>query len=344
EPGRLNHRSSQPALTSQPPSPPAISAPVPCLSAQLPLSGVSCNAETLSNDLQKTRWRHTAGPLHRLFSSALLLPPHACLLHLPPLSSHPFLPPPIRLPLNVSMMSLFSSKPRSAASSRPSTPGDSDKSPPATLADRFLADDATHSLGSRIVTPKPSLLDNRYPKLGHEYLATPTTSPPGTPSCSDPVSDLGTTVPQGKLVINIIQARNLPSHRKEAQPYVVCTFESNEFISRGPIRPSKSSNGIAIPSSRQSSNASLSDMNKFHANTASPQCPQNPIWNHEAQFDVLGLDSEVDVSVYDRGNSETFLGHVRIKPVLRHHQIDEHWYKYEPCPTSALSHKTDSSR
>ena len=45
--------------------------------------------------------------------------------------------------------------------------------------------------------------------------------------------------------------------------------------------------------------------------------------------DVLGEQSEVDVSLYDRSNQETFLGHVRICPLLKPNQnqtVIEGWF------------------
>ncbi|CCE62173.1 hypothetical protein TPHA_0C00160 [Tetrapisispora phaffii CBS 4417] len=43
-----------------------------------------------------------------------------------------------------------------------------------------------------------------------------------------------TDIPRGKLEVTIIEARNLLTRSKDAEPYVVCTFESSEFISDGP--------------------------------------------------------------------------------------------------------------
>lgn len=43
-----------------------------------------------------------------------------------------------------------------------------------------------------------------------------------------------TDIPRGKLEVTIIEARDLVTRSKDSQPYVVCTFESSEFISNGP--------------------------------------------------------------------------------------------------------------
>ncbi|KAG0668629.1 Serine/threonine-protein kinase [Maudiozyma exigua] len=42
------------------------------------------------------------------------------------------------------------------------------------------------------------------------------------------------SIPRGKLEVTIIEARNLSIRKDNAEPYVVCTFESSEFISNGP--------------------------------------------------------------------------------------------------------------
>lgn len=110
--------------------------------------------------------------------------------------------------------------------------------------------------------------------------------------------------PRGKLIVKIIEARDLVPSK---YPYVVCTFESNEFISQGPRRsfdaaeghggdksPRHSSNGkasspsgvgrsIAIPmTSRQSSSTSLSEMQGQKNGPTSGAGSTNPKWDHNA--------------------------------------------------------------
>jgi hypothetical protein len=47
--------------------------------------------------------------------------------------------------------------------------------------------------------------------------------------------------------------------------------------------------------------------------------------------DVIGKQSEVDVSVYDRSNQEAFLGHVRLCPFVRDEEtVADGWFKLEP--------------
>lgn len=47
--------------------------------------------------------------------------------------------------------------------------------------------------------------------------------------------------------------------------------------------------------------------------------------------DVTGDKSDVDISVYDRSEQETFLGHVRLSPNLNEKgSITDGWFKLEP--------------
>lgn len=134
---------------------------------------------------------------------------------------------------------------------------------------------------------------------------------------------------KGKLTIKINEARGL---RMSRDPYVVVVFQRSELISGGPhrvddedenlgvgtptsggipIQRSGSDSGrpMAIPMrSRQSSNTSVSDYNTFR-NRPGRRSFTNPMWNAEAEFDVVDSDMLVSVSVYDHTTSgEEFLG------------------------------------
>ncbi|KAL8716348.1 MAG: hypothetical protein Q9220_000253 [cf. Caloplaca sp. 1 TL-2023] len=155
--------------------------------------------------------------------------------------------------------------------------------------------------------------------------------------------------PRGRLSVKISEARGLkPSY----DPYAVCVFEYNEAVARNPktedgkpikdegvlkdfphggvpINRSGSDIGrsMAIPmKSRQSSTTSLSDQKNFKAGRQ----VTNPRWDHEAMFDVLSDESDIDVYIYDRSNQEAFLGHVRVSPnVSKDHLSQEGWYRLE---------------
>ncbi|OCT47061.1 Serine/threonine-protein kinase sck1 [Cladophialophora carrionii] len=135
------------------------------------------------------------------------------------------------------------------------------------------------------------------------------------------------STPRGKLSIKIAEGRNLkPSY----DPYVVCQFEWNEYVSKGarhdkmdvdeddrkgavsqlssvPIRRTDSDMGkpMAIPMKSRQSSTNGNGEERGLSKVTDPQ------WDHEAMFDVVSDQSELDVTVYDR-QSETFLGHVRL--------------------------------
>lgn len=142
--------------------------------------------------------------------------------------------------------------------------------------------------------------------------------------------------PKGRVIIKIIQARNLKVKSIDAEPYVICTFENNEYISRGPtMEHNESLRGIAIPRSNHSSSTSLYNICKNNLTTLKNNSSDisysanNPFWMHQIIFDVVNLQSDININVYDRKNQEHFLGHVRVKPIFIHKKTTEHWYKLE---------------
>lgn len=179
------------------------------------------------------------------------------------------------------------------------------------------------------------------------------------------ISDDGTpnsNIPRGKLKVTIIEAKSLLTKNSNAQPYVVCTFESSEFITHGPesvdnhpasvdnLNLPNGANGTAafhkkdksIPTatskrplySRQSSSQYLNRQryqqqqqqqdNNLNLNREL-QNSSNPVWHHETIFDVIGSHSELDISVYD--SDETFLGHVRLRPTTLSNHKNIEWFK-----------------
>lgn len=142
------------------------------------------------------------------------------------------------------------------------------------------------------------------------------------------------TQPKGKLKVTIIEARDIQA----TQPYAVCTFESSEFVTNGPDSFGKSpmtggggggtaGGGSSGPRNMYNANHGLRalpmknqhrpqmyqrQLSTPHLNLAGEST--NPIWNHQATFDVVGSKSELDISVYDAARDDAFLGHVRIFP------------------------------
>lgn len=160
---------------------------------------------------------------------------------------------------------------------------------------------------------------------------------------------------KGQLEICVDEGRGL---RPSFEPYVVCIFQLNEDISAGPkedemdtrqdhghMQEENLAKGVAmkrlgsgqgtpisIPGlrSRQSSQTNIADMRRGNIRLDSQETT-DPVWRHTATFDVVGENNEVDISVYDRSNNETFIGHVRLPLNLDdyEHQHDD-WYKLQP--------------
>lgn len=190
----------------------------------------------------------------------------------------------------------------------------------------------------------------RFPALQHMQV-TPTSTPRGTQSegSNNPIpSQIPLGPPQGRLTVTVIAGRNLYTPTIEvsrdwlvvnnwliilkAQPYAICTYESNEFITKGPARSQEKSSGLAIPKSRQSSSTSLTNLQNGRPSRPDTSAMQvlaaNPTWRQDGCFDVLTGDTDVDVSIYDR-KSQEFLGYIRFAPNLRHKETSEQWYPLE---------------
>ncbi|TAQ86245.1 hypothetical protein B7494_g5411 [Chlorociboria aeruginascens] len=168
---------------------------------------------------------------------------------------------------------------------------------------------------------------------GHSSLKPSTCEPTTAPTPT--LAGATVTAPKGKLTVKIAEARGL---RKSKDPYVVAVFQRNELVSKGPhtdaedeseditsspmggipIMRTGSDSGrpMAIPMrSRQSSNTSLSDYRDFKIKAR--RSMTNPKWDTEAVFDVVGSDSRVNITIYDRGSaSEDFLGHIDLEAKL----------------------------
>lgn len=145
---------------------------------------------------------------------------------------------------------------------------------------------------------------------------------------------------KGRLKVKVIEARDLLVSNN-SKPYVVCTFDSSEFISHGPSGSAAPSNdsaaaqssGIAIPSkSRQSSSLQLSKLGETSSGGQQPAAannPSNPTWKEEAMFDVTTDEGELDITIYDAANGERFLGHAKISPSLNNSTPMDRWLDLE---------------
>ncbi|CAG7998321.1 unnamed protein product [Penicillium salamii] len=153
-------------------------------------------------------------------------------------------------------------------------------------------------------------------------------------SASSPANGAPTGPINGKLFVKITDGRGL---RPSFDPYVVCVFEWNEYISKGARdgeeetkRRQQESDAeeaagrpMAIPlKSRSSSQNTIAEGDHKGRTPVT-----DPHWDHEATFDVMGDQSELDVTVYDRNNQEAFLGHVRLCINLKEdHSRLEGWF------------------
>ncbi|KAF3939018.1 Phototropin-2 [Dactylella cylindrospora] len=148
-----------------------------------------------------------------------------------------------------------------------------------------------------------------------------------------------TRAPKGRITVRIIAGRNLrttpTSPNGPKDPYVVCTFESNESISKGPQKKDDGTGkpmgipgirGISIPMrSRTSSSTDLQTLGKKEGGFTSAN------WDHEAMFDVVQEHSEIVIAIYDRENQETFIGMVRVSPSLKEEgTVVDEWFPLQP--------------
>ncbi|EPQ59394.1 serine/threonine protein kinase [Gloeophyllum trabeum ATCC 11539] len=175
---------------------------------------------------------------------------------------------------------------------------------------------------------------------------------------------------KGQIHVKLIQARGLNVSSPHSRPYVVVSFEQNEFVSRDPIdETEKELKGQATNLSRNSSSVALSALGAINSkdaakrstgsgkNTPVPGAPKpntsasgltnslfgrknahNPVWKHEVSFDVTSEKSTITFCVYDRIDGEhPFLGTVQVKPVLVHDHTVDQWYKLQPFENEVVT-------
>ncbi|CAL9728270.1 serine/threonine-protein kinase Sch9p [Monosporozyma unispora] len=88
---------------------------------------------------------------------------------------------------------------------------------------------ASQSYKKTTQTPPPTTSFNNS-NASHLGISKSTKLSTATTTTSAPSSG----IPRGKLEVTIVEAKNLLTRNSNSQPYVVCTFESSEFISDGP--------------------------------------------------------------------------------------------------------------
>lgn len=136
--------------------------------------------------------------------------------------------------------------------------------------------------------------------------------------------------PKGKLKVTIIEASDLLMS-ENSQPYVVCTYESSEFVTNAPASFTKSPSHQHLHRHERPKGARPSMYQRQLSQTHFSLGNLNPLWNHEAIFDVVGSKSELDISVYDAAKDDAFLGHLRICPSTTANKLkDAEWFPVKP--------------
>lgn len=115
-------------------------------------------------------------------------------------------------------------------------------------------------------------------------------------------------MPNGRLYIKVVEARDIIMKNPNSKPYCVVEFEKNEFVTKEAIKTTPSS---------------TNDMNESTFNS---------VWNHDATFDVSRLDGEVTISIWDRSThgGESFLGMMRIRPPHDNGKPVDNWFRLLP--------------
>ncbi|KAI5291029.1 hypothetical protein KEM54_006622 [Ascosphaera aggregata] len=134
---------------------------------------------------------------------------------------------------------------------------------------------------------------------------------------------------KGQLSVQISQGRGLvPSY----DPYIVCVFELNEYISGGTQEDEalSSPDGISIQQSATNNAAGrpvpIPSKGRTKEQKRLTQIT-DPQWNHDATFDVLNEESNIDFSVYDSYDHDKFLGHVRLRLSFKDDSLStEGWF------------------
>ena len=163
-----------------------------------------------------------------------------------------------------------------------------------------------------------------------------TTGKPGQPviittdESGQNVDTSDATHPKGKLKVTIIEGRNLVN--SPIHPYVVCTYESSEFVtSTGSMGKSPMVNHHQNPPHQPQPFKNPGVYQRQSMTQHLQVGGDTPVWNHIANFDVVGSKSELDISLYDASRDDAFLGHVRIFPqTTSNKKSNEEWVDLKP--------------
>lgn len=137
----------------------------------------------------------------------------------------------------------------------------------------------------------------------------------------------------GKLRVNIVETRDLKVSTPNQAPYIVCTYDSSEYITSATSTPSSISNHN---SKMQNSGIAIPSRNKAYIQSSSSSSTKTT-WKGQAQFDVTTAQAELDISIYDANANQKFLGHVCIQPKLDTQSFIDQWFRL-----ASLNNKADA--
>ncbi|TPX34792.1 hypothetical protein SeMB42_g07263 [Synchytrium endobioticum] len=196
--------------------------------------------------------------------------------------------------------------------------------------------------------------------------SSPPTSSSPTSTEPKPLLDNGaisypvdTSVPnKGRVWVKVVEARGLLVHHPDSRPYCVVEFEKNEFVTREPLStaPRVPANGsssvqeLPLLGHPQVRPVSSDDSLKIHLATPPPEARNgrhpaveaarrdiliDPLWSHEATFDVARPDEELTITIWDRGGAtpaegEQFLGQLKICPPRLSGKLIDDWFRITP--------------
>ncbi|KAL7752838.1 Serine/threonine-protein kinase [Sorochytrium milnesiophthora] len=129
---------------------------------------------------------------------------------------------------------------------------------------------------------------------------------------------------RGRLWLRVVEARSLQIRDPaRSRPYCVVEYDKNEFVTKEAALVVQNSSGGAA----SAAGAVAAGQTAMQVDTP------NPVWKHEATFDISRPDGEIAITIWDRCASsagEAFLGMVRIRPPRLDGKLYDHWYRLLP--------------
>ncbi|KAF5094062.1 hypothetical protein D0Z00_003715 [Geotrichum galactomycetum] len=137
----------------------------------------------------------------------------------------------------------------------------------------------------------------------------------------------------GKLRVNIVEMRDLKVLTPDQATYIVCTYDSSEYITSA--TPTSSSANGASSNNFLNPGIAIPSRNKAYIQSSSSLSSSKTTGKHEVQFDVTTARAELDISIYDANTNQKFLGHVCIEPKLDTQSFLDQWFPLAPLNNKA---------